>query len=92
MYRFYKFYKRYDEFEEMPLDSKYNWIKEFSKFLSNFKNLRPKNPKTQLKNERIMRNVNKLYEKYYSASKNDYDADDELSEDKEKNLTTNRLN
>ena len=92
MYRFYKFYKRYDEFEEMPLDSKYNWIKEFSKFLSNFKNLRPKNSKTQLKNERIMRNVNKLYEKYYSASKNDYDADDELSEDKEKNLTTNSLN
>ena len=39
-----------------------------------------------------MKNVNELYEKYYSASKNDYDADDELSEDKEKNLTTNSLN
>ena len=86
MYRFYKFYKRYDEFEEMSLDSKYNWIKEFRKFLYNFKNLRPKNAKTQFKKERIMKNDNELYEKYYIASKHDYDADDELSEDKEKNF------
>ena len=51
-YSFYKFYKRYDEFEEMSLDSKYNRIREFKKLL---KNLRPKNLKTQLKKERIMK-------------------------------------
>ena len=51
-YSLYKFYKRYDEFEEMSLDSKYNRIREFKKLL---KNLRPKNLKTQLKKERIMK-------------------------------------
>ena len=34
--------------------------------------------------ERIMKNSDKLYEKYYNAYKNDYDADDELSEAKKK--------
>ena len=31
-----------------------------------------------------MKNVDQLYEKYYNAYKNDYDADDELSEAKKK--------
>ena len=52
-YKFYKFYKQYDEFEEMSLDSKYNRIKEFNKLLTNFKDLRLKNPKTQLKKEEL---------------------------------------
>ena len=34
----------------MSLDSKYNRIKEFTKLLTNFLNLKPKSPKTQLKN------------------------------------------
>ena len=54
-YKFYRFYKQYDEFEEMSLDSKYNRIKEFTKLLTNFKNLKPKSPKTQLEKERIMK-------------------------------------
>ena len=33
-----------------------------------------------------MKNVDKPYEKYYNAYKNDYDKDDELSEAKKKNL------
>ena len=82
-YKFYKFYKQYDEFEEMSLDSKYNRIKEFNKLLIKFKNLRPKNSKTQLKEERIMKNVDELYEKYYNAYKNDYD-NDELSQEAKK--------
>ena len=41
--------KGYDEFEEMSLDSKLNRIKEFNKLLTNFKDLRLKKPKTQLK-------------------------------------------
>ena len=38
--KFYKFYKGYDEFEEMSLDSKYNRMKEFNKFLISFKAVR----------------------------------------------------
>ena len=39
-YKFYRFYKGYDEFEEMSLDSKYNRMKEFNKFLISFKAVR----------------------------------------------------
>ena len=87
-HRFYKFFKGNHAFEEMSLDSKYNRIKEFNKVLTNFKDLRLKNPKTQLKKEWIMKNVNVLYKKYYDAYKNDYDSDGELNEVKRKNLTT----
>ena len=80
---FYRFYKEYNEFEEMSLDSKYNKMKKFTNLLNIFQNHKPKNPKTQLKKEPIMKNVDELYEKYYNAYKNDYDAD-ELSEAKKK--------
>ena len=40
-YKFYRFYKQCDEFEEMSLDSKLdNKMKEFTKLLNNFKNLK----------------------------------------------------
>ena len=89
-YKFYKFYKQYDEFEKMSLDSKYNRINEFNKLFIKFKSLRPEKPETQLKKERIMKNVYELYEKYCNAYKNDYDNDDELSETKKKK-TANSL-
>ena len=50
-YNFYSFYKKYNEFKEMSLDSKYNKIKKFTNLLTNFKNLKRKNSKTQLKME-----------------------------------------
>ena len=77
---FYRFYKEYNEFEEMSLDSKYNKMKKFTNLLTIFKNLKRKNPKTRLKKERIMKNVDELYKNAY---KNDYDAD-EVSEDNKK--------
>ena len=80
---FCRFYKEYNKFEEMSLGSKYNKMKKFTNLLTIFKNLQAKNPKTQLKKERIMRNVEELYEKYYNAYKNNYDAD-ELSKAKKK--------
>ena len=83
-YNFYEFYKGYDDFEEMSLDSKYNKMKKFTNLLNIFQNHKPKNPKTQLKKERIMKNVDELYEKYYNAHKNDYDKDDGLDEGKKK--------
>ena len=67
----------------MSLDSKYNKMKKFTNLLNIFQNHKPKNPKTQLKKERIMKNVDELYEKYYNAYKNDYD-NDELNEAKKK--------
>ena len=81
---FYRFYKEYNEFEEMSLDSKYNNMKKFTNLLTIFKNLKSKNSKTQLKKERIMKNVDELYEKYYNFYKNDFDNDDELSDAKKK--------
>ena len=63
----------------MSLDSKHNRIKKFNKLLTSFKDLRRKNPQK----ERIMKNVDELYKKYY-AYKNDYDTDDELNGSKKK--------
>ena len=83
-YKFYKFYKEYDEFEEMSLDSKHNRIKEFNQLLIKLKALKTRNTKTQLKKERIMKNVDELDEKYCNAYTNDYNNDDELSEAKKK--------
>ena len=74
---FYRFYKEYKELEEIPLDSKYNKTRKFNKLLTIFKNLKPKNSKTQLKNGRIVKYVDELYEKYYNAFKNEYDNNDE---------------
>ena len=68
----------------MSVDSKCSKMKKLTNVLTNFKNLKPKNPKAQLKKERIMKNVDELYEKYYNAYKNDYDADDGLDEGKKK--------
>ena len=68
----------------MSLDSQYNRVKEFTKLLTKFKASRPKHPKTQLKKERFMKNVDELYEKYYNAQKNYQDNDDELNEAKKK--------
>ena len=84
-HKFYEFYKGCDEFEEMSQDSKNNSMNKFTKLLTKFENLQLKKPETQFKKERIMKNVDELYEKYYNAYKNDYDAD-ELSEAKEKKL------
>ena len=50
---FYRFDKEFNEFEEMSLDSKYNNMKKYTNVLTIFKNLKLKNPKTQLKKERI---------------------------------------
>ena len=52
-YRFYKFFKEYDEFKEMALDSKYNRIKEYNKFFTNFKALRPKMKKHNSKRSEL---------------------------------------
>ena len=81
---FFRFYKGYEEFKEISLDSKYNWMKEFNKLFLNFKSVETKKSETQLKKERIMKNVDELYKNYYNAYKSDFDTDNELTEDKKK--------
>ena len=58
-------------------------MKKFTNLLTDFKNLKLNKPETQLRKEQIMNNIDDLYEKYYNAYKNDYDAA-ELSEAKKK--------
>ena len=50
---FTDFYKEYNEFEEMSLDSKYNKMKKFTNFLTNFKILRRKNQKRDSKRNKL---------------------------------------
>ena len=68
----------------MSLDSKYNKMKKITNLLNIFKNLKPKNPKTQLKKERIMENVDELQKKFCNDYENDFDNDDALDEGKKK--------
>ena len=58
-------------------------MKEFNKLFLNFKSVKTKKKaETQLKKERIMKNVDQLYKNYYNAHKSDFDTDDELAENK----------
>ena len=68
----------------MPLDSKYNRMKDFNKLFISFKNLKQKKTETEFKKERIMKNVDNLYKNYYDAYKSHYVTDNELNEDKKK--------
>ena len=67
-----------------PIDSKYNSMKAFNKLLLASKLL--KKTETRLKKERIIKNVDELYEKYYNAYKSDYNTDDELNETTRRSL------
>ena len=45
----------------MSLDSTDNKMKKFTNLLTEFKNLKPTKPETQLEKEQIMKNVDELY-------------------------------
>ena len=75
----------------MSLDSKYNRMKEFNKLLIGFKSVRTEKAETRLRKERIMKNVDELYEKYYNTYKSDYETDDELNEAKKKKFDRNQF-
>ena len=81
-YKFYRFTNSMVNLKRFQI--KHNKMKEFKKLLNNFKSLRPIKQETQLKKERIMENVDELYELYYNVYKNDFDNDDELSDAKKK--------
>ena len=50
-----------------------------------------KKTETRLRKERIMKNVDELYEKYYNTYKSDYETDDELNEAKKKRYDRNQF-
>ena len=50
---FFRFYKGYDEFKGNSLESKYNNIKEFNEFLINFKILKQRKQKHNLKKNEL---------------------------------------
>ena len=66
----------------MPLGSKYGELKEFYKLLIDFKNHKPLIAETKDRKDRIMKNVNQLYNQYFDTYKKNYNS--EKVKDKEK--------
>ena len=65
---FYKFYKDFENLKRMvSLDSKHGELKEFYKLLIDFKNHKPTTNETKNRKNRILNNVNQLYDKYFDT-------------------------
>ena len=75
----------------MSLDSKYNKMNNFMTLLDNFKGVKTKTPDTEIKRNKVLKNVITLYNNYCDIYKNDYDNKDELSKAKKKGFITNNL-
>ena len=77
-------------FQSYKNDSKNGELKEFYELLSDFKNYKPITIKTINRKNRILNNVNQLYNKYLDTYKKKYDSED-LDERDENFLTLNNL-
>ena len=66
----------------MSLGSKYGELKKFYKLLSDFKNHKPLTTETKDRKDRIMKNVNQLYNKYFDTYKKNYDSEKVKDEEK----------
>ena len=66
----------------MPLGSKYGELKEFYKLLIDFKNHKPLTTETKDCKDRIMKNVNQLYKKYFDTDEKNYDSEKVKDEEK----------
>ena len=74
-YAFYRFYRDFEKFKRMvSIDSKHGELKEFCKLLSDFKNHKPITTETKNLKNRILNNVNQLYNKYFDTYKKSYDS------------------
>ena len=90
-YAFYRFYRDFEKFKRMvSIDSKHGELKEFYILLSNFKNHKPIATKTRNCKDRILNNVNQLYNKYLDTYKKNYDSED-LNERDEKLFDPNQF-
>ena len=69
-YAFYRFYRNFEKFKRMvSIDSKHRVLKELYKFLSDFANHKPATIETKDCKNRVMHNVNQLYNKYFDTYK-----------------------
>ena len=59
----------------VSIDSKHSELKEFYELLSDFKNHKPITTETKNHKDRILNNVNQLYNKYPDTYKKNYDQD-----------------
>ena len=66
----------------VSIDSKHSELEEFYELLSDFKNHKPVTIETKNRKNRIMNNVNQLYDSYYDSYKNNYDSEDLNEQDK----------
>ena len=69
-YAFYKFYRDFKKFKRMSLNSKYDdkWLLWLQKSQTN-------SNKTKNRKDRILNNVNQLYNKYSDTYKKNYDSE-----------------
>ena len=74
----------------VSIDSKHGELKEFYKLLSDFKNHKPITTERKNRKNRILNNVNQLYNKYFDTYKKNYDSEN-LNERDEKFLTLTSL-
>ena len=83
---FYQFYRNFEKFKRIvSIDSKHGELKEFYKLLSDFNNHRPTSNKTKSYKDRILNNVNQLYNKYFDTYKKN-DCDSENLNEREENF------
>ena len=76
MYAFYRFYRDFEKFERMvSLNSKQGALTEFYKLLSDFKNHKVITNETKNRENRILNNVNQLYNKYFDTCKTNYKSE-----------------
>ena len=59
----------------VSIDSKHSELKEFYKLISDFKNHKPITTEIKNSKNRILNNVNQLYNKYFNTYKKNYDSE-----------------
>ena len=70
------FYRDFEKFKRMvAIDSKSGELKEFKKLLSHLKNHKPITTETKNRKNRILNNVNQLYNKYLDSYKKNCDSE-----------------
>ena len=80
-YAFYDFYRGFKNFKK-SLGSKYDEINDFYMILSNFNNHKPTTNKTNNRTDRILNNVNQLYNDYFALYKKNYKSTNVKNEEK----------
>ena len=82
-YAFYRFDRDFKKFKRMSLGSKYGEMNDFYTLLNAFINTHEATTtETKDRKDRIMKNVNQLYNKYFDTYKKNYDSEKVKDEEK----------